>query len=401
MLPKKRILFLSSWFPLPVNNGSKLRIYNLLRGLSEYYDVTLISLDNTPYTKKNAIKINSNSIDVITVPYKQYNPQSLKARLGFFSLSPRVFVDTYSHEMARQIKETIADKQPDLIVASQLGTALYQPVFTNLPALFEEVEIGLFYDGCKYAKSYSQRIRNQFTWMKHRRYLVNLLHRYQSFTVVSEREKQLVVNLDLHTIINEVIPNCITVNDYQEFRQIKQSNTLIFTGPFSYYPNYEAMVWFITKVFPQIQSYCPSIRLIITGNHSGLRLPSASNVTLTGLVGDVRPLIAESSVSIVPIFSGGGTRVKILEAMALHTPVVSTQKGAEGLEIENGSNILIADTPEEFSEQIIRLLNNRNLRQKLVSNAHQLVREKYDWTVVMPKFIGLVEKTMSNFSSIN
>jgi glycosyltransferase involved in cell wall biosynthesis len=151
--------------------------------------------------------------------------------------------------------------------------------------------------------------------------------------------------------------------------------------------------------FPQIQAYRPSIKLMITGNHGGRPIPPASNVTLTGFVEDVRPLIARSSVSIVPIISGGGTRVKILEAMALHTPVVTTHKGAEGLEVKHGLNILIADTPDEFAGNISRLLNDPDMRQKQANNAYHLVQEKYEWSVVMPRFINLVESTISKYNS--
>jgi glycosyltransferase involved in cell wall biosynthesis len=99
------------------------------------------------------------------------------------------------------------------------------------------------------------------------------------------------------------------------------------------------------------------------------------------------------------MISGGGTRVKILEAMALHTPVVSTHKGAEGLEVEHGVNILIADTPDEFAANILKLLNDPDMQQKLSKNAYKLVQEKYEWSVVMPRFINLVESTISKYNS--
>ena len=353
-----KILFLSTWFPFPANNGSKLRISNLLRGLSNYYDVSLISFEDTPNTVRNTAEIKAICIDVKTVPIRRFNPKSLKAQLGFLSPTPRAIIDTYSPEMVQQIEDTIAIQKPDLVIASQLGTALYRQKFKMLPALFEEVEIGLIYDNYKNAKSFNKRLRNRLTWMKHRRYLANLLRSYQACTVVSDREKQLLLNFDPNNTITEIIPNFININDYQEIKQIPRSDTLIFTGSFSYYPNYEAIVWFLEKVFPQIQAYCPLINLMITGNHGGRPIPPTSNVTLTGFVEDVRPLIARSSVSVVPIISGGGTRLKILEAMALHTPVVTTHKGAEGLDVKHGLNILIADTPDEFAGNIIRLLDD-------------------------------------------
>jgi glycosyltransferase involved in cell wall biosynthesis len=118
-------------------------------------------------------------------------------------------------------------------------------------------------------------------------------------------------------------------------------------------------------------------------------------VILAGYVENVRSLIARSWVSIAPLFNGGGTRLKILEAMALGTPVVATTKGAEGLDLQSEEHLLIADTPEAFAQQILRLLNGPSLRNRPAENAYPLIREKYDWAIVMPRFLNLVE-TISN-----
>jgi glycosyltransferase involved in cell wall biosynthesis len=111
-------------------------------------------------------------------------------------------------------------------------------------------------------------------------------------------------------------------------------------------------------------------------------------------VDDVRPLIASSWLSLAPIFSGGGTRLKILEAFGLRTPVVATTKGAEGLEVRHEEHLLIADTAESFADEILRLFEDAELRQKLVDNAYELVREKYDWEVIVPKFQSLIESVI-------
>jgi glycosyltransferase involved in cell wall biosynthesis len=218
--------------------------------------------------------------------------------------------------------------------------------------------------------------------------------------VVSEQEKQLLSRNVPCQIPVEVIPNCISLSDYQEVKENPQQGTLIFTGSFRYQPNYDAMIWFLTDVFPLIQTEIPDVKLIITGDHANLPLPGLSGVTLTGFVKDIRPLVARSTVSIVPIRHGGGTRLKILEAMALHTPVVSTSKGAEGLAVTQGKDILIADSPMEFAKAVCRLIFEPELRDKLVENAHQLIVEKYNWAVVIPKFLHLIESiTASRWSN--
>ena len=136
-------------------------------------------------------------------------------------------------------------------------------------------------------------------------------------------------------------------------------------------------------------------RLVITGDDGDMRLPSNQSVTLAGYVDDIKGLIASSTVALAPLWSGGGTRLKILEAMAIGTPVVATSKGAEGLDAQTGEHLFVTDEPGEFAETIIKLLTDQNLRQRLAANASRLVREKYDWAVVMPGFLDLLRRVAS------
>jgi glycosyltransferase involved in cell wall biosynthesis len=109
--------------------------------------------------------------------------------------------------------------------------------------------------------------------------------------------------------------------------------------------------------------------------------------------------VAASWAAVVPILSGGGTRIKILEAMALGTPVVATSKGAEGLDVTPNQDILIADEPAEFASQVVRLLRDPDLRQRLAANARCLVKRRYDWTSIGQRFVGLIEEAVSKHAS--
>jgi polysaccharide biosynthesis protein PslH len=188
------------------------------------------------------------------------------------------------------------------------------------------------------------------------------------------------------------VPNCINLADYQDVQSQLRADTLIFSGSFTYEVNYRAMTWFLQEVFPLVRAQVPGARLIITGDHAGLPLPSTSNVTLTGFVDDVRPLIAGSWVSLAPIWHGGGTRLKILEAMALSTPVVATSKGAEGLNVVDGEHILLADTPPAFAQAVVSILTSPKLRDRLATNGRSLLAQRYDARVVMPQFLELVAR---------
>jgi len=387
-----RILFLSNWFPYPPSNGSRLRIYSLLRGLARHHEITLLSFSEKPEIDNQSPEIHSICQAVYIVPIKSFNSNSIRAIFGFFSPTPRFISETFSVEMAHQINEILSSDQYNLVIASQLSTAIYRPYFQNYPAIFEEVEVGLFYGNFNQARSSKEKVRNGLTWVKYRNYLANLLKDFQLCTVVSEQEKQLISRVapDFDTV--EVIPNFIYPGNYNDNDTNPQSDHLIFTGPFRYPANHDAMVWFLDEIYPLIQSQVPEVHLTITGDHDNLPLPAASKVTLTGFVEDINPLIKSAKVNLVPIREGGGTRIKILEAMALGVPVVSTSKGAEGLEVFHGEHLLIADSAQGFAENVVRLLKDSELRNELIVRARNLVKTKYDMEAVIPQFEDLVQR---------
>jgi glycosyltransferase involved in cell wall biosynthesis len=189
-----------------------------------------------------------------------------------------------------------------------------------------------------------------------------------------------------------VIPNGVSVADCAKVSAAPQPDQLVFAGSFTYIVNYEAMRWFTAEVLPLIHARRPGVRLKVTGNHAGLGLPYTQGVELAGLLPDVRPAVAAAWASVAPLQTGGGTRLKILEAMALGTPVIATSKGAEGLDARAGDHLLIADTPAAFAEATLRLLGDPSLRQRLSGNGRELVRQNYDWPVILPRFLELAER---------
>lgn len=388
-----KILFLSRWFPDPPDNGSKIRIVNLLRGLALHHDVTLLSFSDQPEMSRESSKVKAFCKSIHVIPWKEFNPYRWRALAGFFSLKPRSIVDTFSPVMAESIVRTLDEENFDVVIASQLSMAAYYPYFRNTPALFDELELGLAYEGSASSPGWVRRILRRFTWFKFHFYLSRLLKHIRSITVVSEMERELVSRNFTEIKEVTVVPNGIDVDECTNVNAEPQPHTIIFTGSFRYRVNYEAMVWFLSEVFPLALEKIPTMELIITGDHQNLPLPSQRNVRLAGYVDNVRSWIASSTIAIAPLLSGGGTRLKVLEAMALGTPVVATSKGAEGLNAVNKEHLLIADTPEEFAQCILNLMSDWSLAKQISANARQLVKMQYDWGAVMPQFLRLVEKT--------
>ena len=388
-----KILFLSRWFPYPANNGSKLRIFNLLKGLSRCHDVTLLSFIDPADDLPDSRSLQEICSECFTVPWREYDPNSHRARRGFLSPIPRSILDTHSPQMDSEISRLLSNDKYDLVIASQLTMAAYHKTFGHVKAILEELELGSFFEQAYLADSLFRRLRNWMTWLKLKNYLSGVLNSFAMCTVVSEKERELFVETFPGCQAQAlVIPNCIDLAQYQISNIEREHNRLVFSGSFRYIANYQAAVWFLEKVYPLILQNVSDTQLLITGDHANLPVPMIKNVHLTGHVKDIKALIASSDVSIVPIWSGGGTRLKILEAMALGTPVVSTSKGAEGLLAVNGKHILIADEPERFASGVIRVLQDRQFSQELASNARELVKGHYDWAKIMPGFLHMIEK---------
>lgn len=387
-----RILFLSGWFPYPPDNGARLRIYNLLKQLARRHEVVLLSFtrDGRAMQHLDAVKAYCQAIK--TVPYTPFQPRRLRALMGFFSTQPRVLADVYSPQMQTLVQHTLEQEHFDVIIASEIGigtgTAPYVRGIDSIPCVLEDLELSMIKSKITVQREWVHRLRHSLTWWKLRHFATHLLRDLDGCTVASEQERDIVLDIVPGYRPLAVVPNGVDLDLYADDFGTPEPNTLIFSGVLTYDANFDAMNYFLSQVFPLIQARQPEVTLRITGYTDGVpvdRLPLGEGAILTGYLDDIRPAVAQSWVCIVPLCIGGGTRLKILEAMALGTPVVSTSKGAEGLEVTHGEDILIADTPSEFADAVLRLLDDRALRAGLAANGRRLVESRYGWESIAEK----------------
>jgi glycosyltransferase involved in cell wall biosynthesis len=196
----------------------------------------------------------------------------------------------------------------------------------------------------------------------------------------SERDRQVFEQrLDVQNIA--VIPNGVDIVEFSPSKVSWQPGTVLFTGLMSYYPNQQAVRWFLNAVFPLVLKKIPGTRLIVAGARPpAWLLAKRSNVLeVTGSVPDMRPYLERANVVIAPLIIGGGTRVKILEAQAMARPVVSTSLGAEGLNVRDGHSILLADDAESFAMQVTHVLSDATFALKIGVNGRTNVILHYDW----------------------
>jgi len=196
-----------------------------------------------------------------------------------------------------------------------------------------------------------------------------------------------------------VIPTGVDLDYFQPKPGQEAENSLVFTGSMDWLPNEDAIFYFAEAILPLIKRRFPDVSLQVVGRNPSRKLQalagSEKSIELTGWVNDIRPFLVRGAVCIVPLRIGGGTRLKIFEAMAMGKGVVSTSVGAEGLAVQSGENILLADTPNDFAESVISLLTNPKRRQQLGTAARTMVQENYSWTRVAEDFACALRGVMS------
>ena len=394
-----RVLFLSSWYPYPADNGSRIRVFNLIKHLGERHEVTLLSFARRPVEEPQIREMWNHCRAVRVVPYRTYRPGRWRAVAGAFSATPRSLVDVRSEAMAYLVERVVDDEAFDVLIASQIESVPYALEVSGMPRIFEEVELGVFYDQFITQERLLPRVRYGLTWWKLSRFVGRLLEAFDASTVVSEQERELAATIAPEHL-PDVVPNGVDVRACWGNFGLVEPETMIYNGALTYSANFDAMEYFLGDVFPLIKQEAPEATLRITGGTDGVpieRLPLGNGATLTGYLDDIRPAVARSRVCVIPLRIGGGTRLKILEAMALGTPVVSTSKGAEGLAVTDGENILIADEPEQFAEHVLRLFRDDALRMRLSVNGRRLVEERYAWERCADRLEEVVEETVARW----
>lgn len=404
-----KILFLSAWFPYPPINGAKIRIYNLIRQLAKKHEITLLAYSQTiPMRKMPEYipELEKYCRSVKVMPARFFNPEGFPSLKSLFSPIPRFVAQTYSSDMAELIKNELNQYSFDVVIASEVSAptsiAKLASEIKGVPKILDAIEIALSKERYENQLRLQAKIRYGLTWFKLRWFTKDVLRKSDACTVPSREEKNNLQILARREYPIEVIPHALDLNQYQGDYDPPVQNSLVFTGSFTYYANLDAVKYFIDKIFPNIQKQEPTVNLKIIGALNGIepaQFPGYEAMSFTGLLEDVRPEVAKSWLSIVPLRMGAGTRLKIVESMALGTPVVSTSKGAEGLEVTHGENILIADTPGEFSQAVLDVLNSSSLRQKLSQGGRALIAEKYNSEVAGAKFCEFMERVVHSSRS--
>ena len=379
-----RLLFISPAYPLPANNGFNMRTWSALRAFAaEGHRITLLTLaqPQDPIAHASEIGAVCEDVDVVTLPVPSLSgtPDLARRLRSLVSPEPYAVRRFISAEMRMRISNRLAHDGFDAIVCDTYS-------FVNVPStscpillLTQNVEHVILRRYLAHSANPAKLAYAWMQWRKLKRWEEYVCRRSAVGMVCSEVDRQLLRQLASELPI-VVAPNVVDVDSYSPTAEAKES-VVLFQGGMDWYPNRDAVTFFVSSVLPKLRSLVPGVCFLVAGRNPPeaflRRFRDVPDVEFTGTVPDMRLEMARAMICAVPLRIGSGTRIKILEAAAMGKAVVSTTIGAEGLTFVDGQDILIADEPGAFADALARLLRDRRLRQALGRRARRRIEREY------------------------
>src|SRR5215207_2860732 len=399
-----KILWLKTELLHPVDKGGKIRSYNMLKELKRDCHITYLTLDDGT-ADQNARELASEYChELVCIPHRRRE----KFTPGFYVelmlnlASPLAYaIKKYeSPAMRNEVAKRVADRSFDVLICDFLAPAVNVPTNLDCPSvLFQHnVEAMIWKRHYEVQTSAAKKAYLFRQWQKMRSFEAKMCPLFDCVIAVSREDRELMQQEYAVENIFDVPTGVDTAFFRPTGRRQTQPHNLVFTGSMDWLPNEDAIRYFTEQIMPRIKQAVPDVTLTVVGRdpYPGLVELSKrdSSVVVTGRVEDVRPYMEEAAVYIVPLRIGGGTRLKIYEAMAMEKAFVSTSIGAEGLPVRDGEEILLADTPESFADAVIRLFQQEGLAGEIGNRAAATVREKFGWDTVAESFAAICERAI-------
>ncbi len=379
-------------FPYPLRAGGKIRVYNLIKQLSKEYSITLLSLV-TADEKRFVPELEKFCKRVETVPLAERGIHSLLHRLRCLvsmgmGMPAEMALKAYP-ALDRMLNRVLSEERFDLIQVEHVQTLPYvlgrlEDINGNVLWVEHEVLHQRLFKRSEASKGFWRWFWRREAHLT-REYEAASARRVQNAIVVSKEEAVCLCSWNPNLNI-AVIPNGVDVAYYDAIHVEREPKSIIFTGWMRHFPNFNAANFLLKEIMPLIIQKMPDVRLYLVGDAIPDKIrflaEKIPQVFLTGFVDDIRPFVKRASVAIVPLRIGGGTHLKVLEAMACRTLVVTTSVGAEGLPLRHGQHAWISQDAKGLAEGVIRLLRDMELRSTMITEARSLVEKEYDWAVI-------------------
>lgn len=383
-----KLLFLAPYLPSPPQSGAPRRVHGLISELSRRHDVSLLAFTVPGEDADAAIRATKEyCAEVVTVENdhldralsgKMKRGMQMRSLFGKKSFERLAY---FEPRFQRELDRLVVRGGFDVIMTEHSQMACYRLPRTARLVLDEHnIEYDIL---CRTTTAERLSVRKLYSWvnyLKLRREERAAWQQFDGVTLTSERD-EMVLRRDAPGTRTAVIPNGVDTEYFVPSEALVDPDTILFFGAINYYPNTEGLLFFLDEVFPTVKRQRPRAKLMIVGQlpPPAIVARAAEDVNVAGLVDDVRPYLERAAVVIAPLRIGGGTRLKIVEAMAMGKTIVATRLGAEGLEVKGGEDILLGDTAADFASQVMRALGDEVLTVRLGKAARKRAEEQYSW----------------------
>jgi len=398
-----KLLWLNAGLLLPLDKGGKLRTWHLMRLLARRHAITYLSFDDPSQTDGDRAGMREACERLITVP----RDDAPKGTWRFYAGAARHMMNRAPYAVAkyrsltyrRELSGLLARERFDALVCDFLPPVVNLPGRLPCPSLLftHNVESEIWRRHAETAVNPISRALLAQQWRRMLHFEAAALRRFDLVLTVSEADGRTFGRLfpGALTAPVHVVQTGVDTDYFAPSTSAPEPAHLVFTGSMDWLPNEDGMAYFCREILPRIRYAEPDTTLAIVGRSptpAVKKLAAIHGVEVTGRVDDVRPHIARAAVYVVPLRIGGGTRLKIFEAMAMGKAVVSTAVGAEGLPVTPGRNIVFADEPARFTQAVVHLIRDTSTRREIEIAARQLVVERYDWSTVANDFEAALER---------
>lgn len=403
-----RVLFLTPGLPYPPRKGTAMRNFNLIKGLALHHPLSLVSFgDPADSTAKAALGQYCQRIEVV--------PARRRSRLrrlagALFSPTPDLATRLASPELGSLAASLVDSEGFDLVQVEGLEMA---PHGLRALRLARRRKPALVLDAHNAEYVLQQRIyetdrRRPATWpgaaysfLQWRKLLAYegaVCQECDGVVAVSSRDREAILAIAPQARV-AVVPNGVDTRYFQPSEEgvASPEPSLLFTGTMDFRPNVDAVHWFCRTVFPLVLRERPEARFYIVGRdpkEEVLRLQAERNVVVIGAVEDERPYFRRAAVYVAPLRTGGGLRLKVLQAMAMGVPLVTTSLGCEGVGITSGQEALVTDQPQQFARAVLDLLSRRDAGGDLARKARELAVREFDWRIIVPRLESFYEQLL-------
>lgn len=388
------ILIVSAQFPYPTRSGFTTRVYQLARHLSMRHGVTVLSYAE-PHQREGVAGLAAQ----MSVRAVERTPRSSKGKRVVQALtvvSPRSYSarEVHSTRMQAAIDELCSAESFDVIQLESSFLCTFR--FPSSPRLVideHNIEYELFQRTCESERSLPRRAFNRLEYLRFRRFEQVCWARADACVVTSEREVEPVRSCAPRTPV-VVVPNSVDVDHFTPSDAPVEPHTVVFTGTLNYRPNLDGVRYLIDEIWPLVRDRHPDARLTLTGRTDGVdtRPLARPGVEFLGEVPDIRSSLRAAAAVAVPIRFGGGTRLKVVEGLAMGKALVSTTLGCEGVAVADGEHLLIADDAVTFASRIVELFEDPALGRSLGRAGRSLVETRYSWELASTRLEALYQQ---------